>query len=149
MTSLEQNNFYVTLLGNAPRDIYAQNIHANFTVKLTQSIDLGSTSKWEVGFCEISCPSSPEAASPVVLYCNLISPQILGVSTVRCIRSFRLYPNAMCQHEFHNVQYMPVEQRRFQDIRLEFLTTEGLQIPFEDSTMPTRVVLHFRKNYQW
>ena len=51
--------------------------------------------------------------------------------------------------EFQNVQYVPVEQRRFQDIRVEFLTTEGVHIPFRDSTMPTKVVLHFRKNYQW
>jgi len=55
----------------------------------------------------------------------------------------------MCQHEFRIVQYVPVEQRRFQDIRIEFLMTEGLHIPCADSTMPTKVVLHFRKNYQW
>ena len=40
---------------------------------------------------------------------------------------------------------MPVEDRRFQDIRIEFLTTEGLGITFEDSTTPTKVLLHFRK----
>ena len=139
----------MTLLSTAPRDIYALNIHADFTVKLAQPIDLGSTSKWEVGVCEISCSSSPEGANPALLYCNLISPHFLGDRTVRCLRTFRLYSNAMCQHEFQNVQYLPVEQRRFQDIRMEFLTTEGLDIPFEDSTMPTKVVFHFRKNYQW
>ena len=121
------------------------NTHADFTVKIAQPIDLGSTSKWVWGVCEISCSSSPEGANPVLLYCNLISPQLLDDSTVRCIRTFRLYPNAMCQHEFQNVQYVPVEQRRFQDIRMEFLTTECLHIPFGDSTMPTKVVLHFRK----
>ena len=120
-----------------------------FTIRIRMPIDLGTTSKWEVGVSEISCSSSPEGASPVLLYCNLINPQFLGDSTVRCIWTFRLYPNAMCQHEFRNVQYVPVEQRRFQDIRIEFLTTEGLHIPFADSTAPTRVVLHFRKNYQW
>ena len=41
------------------------------------------------------------------------------------------------------MQYVPVEQRRFQDIRIEFLTTEGLHIPFEDSTMPTKVEASF------
>ena len=35
----------------------------------------------------------------------------------------------MCQHEFRNVQYVPVDQRRFQDIRIEFLTTGGLAHP--------------------
>jgi len=147
--SPDQNKFYVTLLSKASRDIYDQNTHAEFTVNLAQPIDLGSTSKWELGVCEISCSSSHEGASPVLMYFNLISPQFLGDSTVRCIRKFRLYPNAMCQHEFRNVQYVPVEQRRFQDIRIEFLTTEGLYITFADSTMPTRVVIHFRKNYDW
>jgi len=55
----------------------------------------------------------------------------------------------MCQHEFQNVQYVPVEQRRFQNIGIKILTIGGLHIPFEDSTMPTKVVLYFRKNYHW
>jgi len=149
MTSLDQNNFYFTILSNASRDIYDQNTHADFTVKLAQPIDLGTTSNWEVGVCEISCSSSPEGASPVLLYCNVINPQFLGDSTVLCIRTFRLYPNAMCQHEFWNVQYVPVEHRGFQDIRMEFLTTKSLHIPFAYSTMYKKVVLHFLKNYQW
>jgi len=148
MTAPGQNNIYVTLLSNASRDIYEQNTYEDFTVNLAQPIDLGSTSNWEVGVCEISCSSSPEGASPALLYCNVISPQLLGDSTVRCLRTFLLYPNAMCQDEFQNVQNMPLEQRRFQNIRIEFLKTEGLHIPFEDDTMPTKVV-HFRKNCQW
>jgi len=60
-------NFYVTLLSNASWDIYDQNTHADFTVNLAQPIDLGSTSNWKVGFCEISCSSSPEGSSPVLL----------------------------------------------------------------------------------
>jgi len=143
MTSLDQNNFYVTLLSNVSRDIYDHNSHSDFTVKQAQPIELGSTSQWKVGICEISCSSSPEGASPDLLYCNVISPQFLGDSTVHCIRTFRLYPNAMWQHEFRNVQYVPVEERRFKEIRIDFLTTEGLH------TMPTKVVLHFRKNYLW
>jgi hypothetical protein len=51
--------------------------------------------------------------------------------------------------EFRNVLYVPVEQRQFQSIRIDFLTLEGLHVPFEDSVTPTKVVLHFRKNYQW
>jgi len=54
----------------------------------------------------------------------------------------------MCQDEFQNLQYVPVVQRRFQEIRIEFLTTERLRIPFEGSTILTKVVLHFPKNYQ-
>ena len=85
MTSLDQKDFYVTVLSNASRDIYDQNTHADFTVKLAQPIDLGTTSKWELWVCEISCSTSPEGASPVLLYCKVITPQFLGDSTVRCL----------------------------------------------------------------
>jgi len=52
-----QSHFYVTLSSNASRDLYEQNTHADFTVKLAQPLDLVSTSNWEVGLCEISCSS--------------------------------------------------------------------------------------------
>ena len=48
MTSPDQNNFYVTLLSNALQDNYEYHTHADFTVKLTQPIDLSSTYKWEI-----------------------------------------------------------------------------------------------------
>ena len=95
MTSLDQNNFY--FLSNASREIYDLNTHADFPVKLAQPIEVVSTTKWEVEYCEISSSSSPEGAKTVLLYFNLISRQFQGNSTVRCIRTFRLYPNAMCQ----------------------------------------------------
>jgi hypothetical protein len=47
------------------------------------------------------------------------------------------------------VQYEPVEQQQLQTIHIEFLTLEGLHVPFEDTVTPTKVVLHFRKNYLW
>ena len=49
MASPDQNNYYVTMFSNASLDIYEQNTHADFTVKLEQTIDLGSTSNREVG----------------------------------------------------------------------------------------------------
>jgi len=85
-----------------------------------------------------------EEETTALMYCNLISPQFLGDSTPRCIRTF-VFPSSSFQHEFQNVFYVPVEQRTFQNIRINFLMTEGLHIPFEASTTPTKVVLHFRK----
>jgi hypothetical protein len=62
----------------------------------------------------------------------------------------RRFPTTSCRYyEFRNVQYVPVEQRQFQAIRIEFLTLERLHIPFDYGVTPTKVVLHFRKNYQW
>ena len=86
-----------------------------------------------------------------LIYSNLISPQFVADSTVRNMRTF-VFPSSSsssCQHEFRNAYYVPVEQRRFQDNRIEFLMNEGMHIPFEDGTTPTKVFLHFRKNYKW
>jgi len=144
-----QSQFYVTLFRNAWRDIYEQDTHADFTVKLAQPVDLVSTSNWEEWLCEISCSSPPppmEEETTARIYCNLISPQFLGDSTVRSMRSFDFPSSSSCLHEFRNMYYVPVELRRFQDIRIKFLTTEGLDISFEYSTTPTNVLLHFRKN---
>ena len=106
-----QSYFYVTLFSNTSRDIYEQNTHTFFTVKLAQSVDLGSTYNWEVGMCEISCSSSPpmgEEETIALIYRNLISLQFVGDSTVRCMRTF-IFSSSSCQHEFRNVYYMPVE----------------------------------------
>ena len=64
MTSLDQNKFYVTLLSNASRNIYHQNTHAFFTVKLAQPIDLGSTSMWVLGVCEFRVLRLPKGQAP-------------------------------------------------------------------------------------
>jgi len=76
-----------------------------------------------------------EVETHAVIYCNLISPQFVGDGTVRSIRTF-VFPSSSssCQHEFLNVRYVPVEQRKFQGIRIEFLTIEGLHIPVENRT---------------
>ena len=144
------SHFYVTLFSNAARDIYEQNTHADFTVKLAQPVDLGSNSNWVVGLCEISYSSPPmgEEETTALMYCNLISLQFVGDSTVRCTRTF-VFQSLTCQREFQNVYYVLVEKRIFQDIRIDLLTTEGLHAPFEDSTTPTKVVIHFRKNDKW
>jgi len=143
------SHFYVTLFSNASRNIFERNTHADFTVKLAQAVDLRSTSSWEVGLLEISCSSLPmEEETPDRIYTNLASPQFVGDSTVSTLRTF-VFPSSSsssCQHEFRDVYYVPVDQRRFQDIRIELLTAEGLHIPFEGSTTHTKVVLHFQKN---
>jgi len=83
------SHFYVTLFSNASRDIYEQNTHADFTVKFAQPVDLGATSNWEVGLFEIPCSSPPmEEETLAVIYCNLISSQFVGDSTVRSMRTY-------------------------------------------------------------
>ena len=62
----------------------------------------------------------------------------------------RMFPTALCRHrEFRKVHYVPVDQRLFQAVRIEFLTVVCLHVPYEDIATPIKVVLHFRNNYQW
>jgi hypothetical protein len=143
------SHFYVKLFSTALRDIYDQNTHADFTAKLAQPVHLGTTFKWEVVVCEISCSALQLVDAPALIYCNLIAPQFVGDSTVRYIRTFVIDTSDEPFHlEFRDAHYVPVEQRKFKDIRMELLTSDGMHIPLEDSVTPTRVVLHFRKNYQ-
>ena len=140
------NHFYVTLFSNASRKIYGKdNKLSAFTVKLAQPIDLRSHNNWEVGICEIWCPPSSVGEIHSLVYCNLISPQFINDNLVRCLRSC-IIPFTKV---FNEIFYVPVEKQRFQEIRIEFLTLEGKRITFKDSKTPTKVVLHFRKNYQW
>jgi hypothetical protein len=71
----------------------------------------------------------------------------VGENAVGCLRSF-IFPSALIQHVFKEVFYIPVEQRRFQDIRIEFLMLQGKRVSFKDSKNPTKVNLQFRKNSQ-
>jgi len=131
---MSSKSFYVTLFSNAWRDINENNTHTDFTVKLSRPIDLGTSPNWEVGDCEESSSTPPPAslntvdvtpfADHAMIYFNLISPQFFGDRTVSCMRTF---PTTSCRHYvFRNVQFVPLEQRQIQFIRIEFLTLEGL-----------------------
>jgi len=120
MTS-STNSFYLTLFSNASREIYENTTHADCTVKLSQTIDLGTSPNWEVGVCEVSCSSPTHAslntvdvtpcAEHAMIYCNIISSQFVAGRTVHCMLTF---PTTSCRHyEFRNVQYVPVEHGNF------------------------------------
>ena len=64
--------------------------------------------------------------------------------TVRFVRTFRLFPSASSQQEFQNLQYVPIEQRRYQDMNC-VPDVGGSANAFEDTTTPTNMVLHFRQ----
>ena len=129
---------------------------AAFTVKLSQLIDLGSNDNWEVGVCEISCPPPRKVTlkettvvgeTNFLLYCNLISPQFISDQTARVLGTF-IFPSTSCQYNFTEVFYVPVEQRNFQDIQIEFLKLDGTRLKLKDSTKPSKMVLHLRNNYR-
>ena len=117
---------------------YARRFHSETGSARLPGFDL----QLEVGLCEISCSSSPPIDdSPALIYCNLISPQLVGDSTVR-----------ICGHSsshYHHVSTSFVTCIMCLSSRGDFRTSEGLHITLEDCTTPTKVVHRFRKNYKW
>jgi hypothetical protein len=78
-----------------------------------------------------------------LICCDLISPQFVGTSLVRCLRTY-IYPSLTGQHEFENVYYLAVERRRINNIRIEILKPEGSKVVFKSGETPSKLVLHFR-----
>jgi len=92
-----------------------------------------------------------------LIYCDLIVPQFVGHSKVRCLRTFILpttfcnevvQPTAFCNEVFENLYYVPVEKRAFRDITILIIDTVGNPIAFPDRKTPAKVVLHFRRFIQ-
>ena len=125
----DRNNFYVTLFSNGSQKLY--------TANTLSAINVGAFAGLAVVSAQIA-----------FLYCDLISPQFVGSQYVRCLRTF-VHPTTYCNNIFENLYYMPVEKRRFQDIRIEILRQTGEWPNFKASDVPTNVVLHFRHAAAW
>ena len=144
---------------------YPANTISSFTVQLAHEIDLVGDS-WELALCEFSCPppkvdsQKPHAVfydTNALIYCDLIAPQFVSHSKVRCLRTFIpptafcnevVQPTAFCNEVFENLYYVPVEKRSFRDITILIIDTAGNPIAFPDSKTPAKVVLHFRRVLQ-
>jgi len=81
-----------------------------------------------------------------LMYCDLVAPQLIGTTMVRCLRSFRIVPTDYeSEYLFQKVYFVPLEKKTFRDIRIQILNQAGDLIPFSDSQTPLKVVLHFRR----
>jgi hypothetical protein len=154
MTDREKKHLYVTLFSNASQELYPTNSLAVFTVELAQPIVLNSNCDWEVGLCEFSCvPPATGSIKPNILlvvdvtaliYCSIISPQFVGKDLVRCLRTV-MHPSQTCNFNFETVYYLPVEMKTIKNIRIKILTLDGTRVKYKDSTIPTKLVLHFQR----
>ena len=96
--------FYVTLFSNSSMRAYPDNRISAFTVPLAHEIDL-ITHSWEMALCEFSF-LPPKVGTPkphavfydtkALIYWDLIAPQFVSHSKVRCFRTFiPLRPSVM------------------------------------------------------
>jgi len=157
MSNLDPKHFNVTLLSNTSKNLYRDNRIAAFTDKLARPVELGYSDNWEMGVCEFSYPPNSVGTfkhttvvsdTTGLIYCDLISPQYVGRTLVRCMRTF-IYPSLPGKHVFDNVYYLPVEKRTFKSIRIEILQLTGKLVEFKINTTPSKVILHFRRVSTW
>ena len=152
--NIPRNHFYVTLFSNASKEVFPDNTLTAFTIHLAQPIDLGP-SDWEVRLAELSYKAPNRQilrgkmidviiSVNVLVYCDLITPQMVGTINVRLLRTI-ICPTQLGNHMFQNIYYLPVEKNLFQDLRIELREASGEPAALEASIIPTRVVLHFRR----
>ena len=117
MTS-DRNLFYVTLLSNGSQKLYPTNTIAAFPNRLVHPILLGSTERWEVVVCEVTCHPGKVStftaieivsANNALVYCDLISQQFVAGQYIRCLRIF-IQPSKYCNQLFEKMYYMPDEK---------------------------------------
>ena len=80
----------------------------------------------------------------VLVYCDLITPQMVGTECVRLLR-INICLTQLGNHLFHIIYYLPVEKKLFQDIRIELREASGEPDALEAGVIPTNVVLYFRR----
>ena len=107
---IDRDDFCVTLFSNASTAIYTLNSQTRFTNSLALPVDLGSTSEWEVGLCEMSYAPPKRMVVQGALYdlvgdvnflvhCDLVTPQLIGSDLLRVLRT-SIAPSPTGQHLF-------------------------------------------------
>jgi len=111
---VHRNQFYVTLFSNASKEVFPDNTLTAFTVHLAHPIDLGAD--WEVGLTELSYKAPNReimngalfdviSSINVLIYCDLITPLIVGTENVRLLRTI-ICPTQLGNLLFQNVYYL-------------------------------------------
>jgi len=115
------------------------------------------TNRWEVGLCEYACPPPKLGThqafdivgqSRALIYCNLIALQFVGGQLVRCLRTITI-PSQYCNYSFHNIHYVPVENRLVRHVHIQIKTADGKTAAFPDGRSPSVTLLHFRRIPTW
>jgi len=83
----------------------------------------------------------------VLICCDLVSPQLVG-SDLKCLLRTIICPSQLGKHQLQNIYYLPVDKKEFTSIHIEMtILNQDTPIAYFDAdiTIPTKVVLHFRR----
>ena len=81
----------------------------------------------------------------VYVYCNIVQPQIVGITSVPLLRTIPVSEKSgdVITKTFINIQYVPVQTKSFEDIEILLRTDTGDPMPFERGKVIA--TLYFRK----
>lgn len=83
----------------------------------------------------------------MIVYCDIIEPQIFGENLTRIIRSVNTDSDAsfgtMIRQCFDSPQYIPVQMKQFETVSIDIRDVEGKFMPFQYGTLSVK--LHLRQ----
>ena len=82
---------------------------------------------------------------PVYGYTDVIEPNLVGDSYVRLLTTLQ-FPSKTGYHRFDYALYRHVEQSFIDSIAIRLVTRTGQDVAFDNSAIPSLVILHFKKN---
>jgi cell fate (sporulation/competence/biofilm development) regulator YlbF (YheA/YmcA/DUF963 family) len=86
-------------------------------------------------------------ADEMMVYCDIIEPQVFGHEMAKIIRIVNIKKDALfgetCHKEYQRLQYIPLLKKEFETISIELRDKTGTVLPFLYGTV--LLVLHFMK----
>jgi hypothetical protein len=99
---------------------------------------------------ELALPGDVSRGTPdeMLIYCNIVEPQIVGDELARVIRIVNIPKKGVIfgqpqHHEFQRLQYIDVSKKQFDTISIELRDKSGVFMAFESGTVT--LVLHLKK----
>ena len=83
---------------------------------------------------------------PLYVYTNIIKPNLVGDSYVRLLTTLQ-FPSKTGYRRFDYPSYRHVEQSFIESIAIRLVTKTGQNIAFDNSAIPSLVILHFKKTF--
>lgn len=94
--------------------------------------------------------TSSGIADVMLVYCDIIEPQITGDSWAKVLRTLKTTPDGAvpyfalpCSMDFTQLQYVPIQKKYFESISIDIRDTAGKLMPFQYGTLSVK--LHFKR----
>lgn len=129
-----------------------ETVIASFKLHGRLALQLGFRPNEEVSSA-IRAPHAANVTSGIpdimLIYCDIIEPQIFGDSWSKLLRTLNTsdgsanYFSKPCSVEFNQLQYLQIQRKQFDTVRIDIRDIAGKLMPFQYGTLCVK--LHFKK----